>query len=222
MVYYAIVSVIPLLLLLLAGLGIALRFSAVAAETERQVLLLIETNFGPQLADSLNHLLATLQQESIIATFVSLAGLVWTASALFKHLRLGFRAIWKVDPPLVAGPLRIVVLTTLMEQLISLIMVIGGGGLLVMAFSVVAATQWLNQLVGSESLFGKATGWVLTAMSSFVVAAIIFAALLKFLPPVTIRWRDTWLAASLCAIAWVMASEFLTIYGGTVGGSAVG
>ena len=49
MVYYLLVSVVPLLLVLLAVLGLMLRFSTYAAAAEQQVLVTIENNLGPEL-----------------------------------------------------------------------------------------------------------------------------------------------------------------------------
>jgi membrane protein len=46
-----------------------------------------------------------------------------------------------------------------------------------------------------------------------IIAAITFALLFKFLPPIAIRWRDVWLATLLCSLTWVAASEFLALYG---------
>ena len=49
-------------------------------------------------------------------------------------------------------------------------------------------------------------------LSSLILAAITFAPLLKFLPPVPLRWSDVWLAVLLCSShGW--SAEFLTIYG---------
>src|SRR5215470_12280124 len=126
MVYYAIVSLIPLLLLLLAALGLLLRFSPAAAEAERQMLLRIEAGFGPDVSVTITRLLGSLEQESIIATVISLGGLLMTASVLFGHLRLSFRAIWKYEPPLVSGPMRVVVRVTIVERVIAFTMVLGG------------------------------------------------------------------------------------------------
>ena len=212
MVYYALVSLVPLLLLMLAGLGLLLRFSTIAADARGQVLAGIDANLGPELALTIKRLLTSLQQESIIATVISLAGVLLTASVLFKHLRLSFRAIWKHEPPLVSGPVRTVVLATILERLIAFVMVLGGGGLLLAAFVLIAAAGWLHRLLGSPLLLGQLTPWLLGALSSFVFAAIAFAALFKILPPVAMRWRDLWLATLLCALAWVVAGELLALY----------
>jgi membrane protein len=103
MVYYALVSLVPLLLLVLAGLGLLLRFSDQAAVVEQQVLRTVEASLRPELRTTIEGLLDRLQRESVVATFVSLSGLLLTGSKLISHLRLSFRAIWKYAPPLVSG-----------------------------------------------------------------------------------------------------------------------
>jgi membrane protein len=219
MVYYAIVSMVPVLLLLLAALGLLLRFSTTAADAERQMLEGIEARFGPELAETITRLLDTLQQESIIATAVSLIGLLLAASLLFRHLRLSFRAIWNYEPPLVAGPVRVVVWTTVLERGIAFAMVLGGAGLLLTALGLIAAAQWLDRLLGTLPLLGPGTGWLLGAASSLILAAITFGLLLRFLPPIPIRWRHVRLATLLCAVSWVAASELLALYGVLFGNS---
>jgi len=219
MIYYAIVSLIPLLLLLLAALGMLLRFSTTAAEAQQQMLLGIEASFGPELRVMIERLLNNLGQGSIIATVVSLAGLFLAASVLFRHLRLSFRAIWNYDPPLVSGPIRVVVRTTILERVIAFVMVLGGGGLLLTALVLIAATQWLDRLLGSLPMLSRTTEWLLAGVSSVILAIITFACLFRVLPPVSIRWRHVWLAASLCAVSWVVASELLALYGVFFGNS---
>ena len=219
MIYYAIVSLIPLLLLLLAALGLLLRFSATAADARQQMLLGIEASFGPELRMTITRLLNSLVQESIITTVISLAGLFLAASVLFRHLRLSFRAIWNYEPPLVSGPIRVVVRTTILERVIAFVMVLAGGGLLLVALVLITAIQWLDLLLSDVPLMSHRTEWLLTAVSSLIIATITFACLFRVLPPVSIRWRHVWLAATLCAVSWVVASELLALYGVFFGNS---
>src|SRR5215471_737848 len=109
MIYYALVSMIPIFLLLMAALGLLLRFSPIALEAQQNILIRIEASFGPQVPLTITQLLNALQRDSIIATFISVGGTLLAASVLFKHLRLAFRAIWKHKPPLVAGSMSAVV-----------------------------------------------------------------------------------------------------------------
>src|SRR5690606_8267530 len=95
MVYYALVSLVPLLLLLVSTLGLLLRFSTSAARAEQQLLAGIEASFGEQVRAAVDGALVALQAESVMATVISVLGILLAASVLFRHLRLCFRAIWK-------------------------------------------------------------------------------------------------------------------------------
>jgi membrane protein len=212
MIYYALVSMIPIVLLLMAALGLLLRFSPVALEAQQQILVRIEASFGPQLPLTIEELLKAVQRDSIVATVIGIGGILLAASVLFNHLRLAFRAIWKHSPPLVARSVTIAVRDTILERVIASVMVLGGGGLLLIALGLLVATTWLNRLLDSLSLHGQATGWFITTLSSLIITALTFALLFKFLPPIPIRWRDIWLATLLCAFICVAAGEGLSLY----------
>src|SRR5262249_42599692 len=74
MIYYALVSMIPILLLLMAALGLLLRFSPIALEVQQNMLIRIETHFGPQLPLTIKQLMNTVQRDSVPATVISLVG----------------------------------------------------------------------------------------------------------------------------------------------------
>jgi membrane protein len=212
MVYYALVSLVPLLLLLLAALGLLLRFSDLAATAGQQVLFTIETNFGTELRTTMEQLLQRLQQASVVASLISLVGLVWSASWLFHHLRLSFRAIWNYAPPWVSGSLGVVIRTTFLEKAIAFVMVLSGGVLLLAGLSLLAVMQWLSGLFLDLPLVDRVPGWLLALPSTGLMAILTFALLFKFLPPVRLRWGDVWLAAVLCAVAWIIVTEVLLLY----------
>jgi membrane protein len=219
MIYYALVSLVPLVLLMLSTLGLLLRYSDIAKGAEAQIMLAVQANFGPELRATIEGASSALQEESIIGTSIGLVALLFTASVLLRHLRLSFRAIWKRDPPLVAGSFRAAVWAILVERIIAFAMVLSGGGLLLAALLLIGATQWIYRLLGRVPLVGPTAGWVMPTASSLVLAAATFSMLFKFLPPVSIRWRDIWPAALLCAAVWVVAGELLTLYGVFFGGS---
>ncbi len=198
-VYYALVSLVPLTLLLLAGLGLLLRLSKAAAAAEQVVLTAVEGSFGAPFRTTIEHLLRGLQDSSLVATSVSLLGLVLAASVLFKHLRMTFRAVWKHAPPLVSGSVRLVLKATFQERVVAFVMVLAGGALLLAAFVSLAAIHWL-------------TGWRLALPGPLLIAPLTFALLFKYLPPVQLRWRHVWLASLLCGAAWLLSAETLALY----------
>ncbi len=227
MIYYAGVSLIPLLVLLLSGLGLLVRFwpTAVTVTAERDVLATIEEHIGAQGLVMARSLLQTLSQESYVAMFVGLAGIVFTSTNLFKQLRQGFRAIWRYEPVLI-GSLGTVVRTTILEQVIAFVMVLGGGVLLLAAIVLVASTRWINdrlfEVLSHLTLVSEIAAYLVTATGGLALAIITFWPLFKFLPPVKITWRAAWPATLLSAIAWVLAIEFLSLYGRWFGDSATG
>jgi membrane protein len=214
MVYYALVSLLPLLLLLLAALGLLLRSSHAA---EQQVLNAVENSVGTYLRSTVEESLERIQQESVVATAVALVGLLLTSSVLFRHLRLTFRAIWKYTPPLAAGTMRTAMRITVVEYLIALVMVMTGGVLLLLAIAMIAVTQWLGRLVITMPLLSNTPARLLALPGSLLIVGLTFALLLKFLPPVRLPWRHVWLAALLCTAAWIIGAEALVLSGAILG-----
>jgi len=226
MIYYAGVSMIPLLVLLLAGLGLVARFGPMAVTAQRDVLKTVECYLGPDGLAAAQSLLEMLRKESFIAMFVGLVGIVFTSAKLFKQLRHAFRAIWHYEPVLTSGSMRTVVRTTILEQLTAFLMVLGGGGLLLAGLVLVASTRWLNQRVfdvlSDLPLLSRTAGYLITAGGGLALAIITYWPLFRFLPPVKITWRAAWPATLLSAIAWLLAIEFLSLYARWFGDSATG
>lgn len=216
-IYYVGISIVPLLMLLLATLGLLLRFSSAAGELERRVLHTIDSYFGAQMATTIRALLDATQAGSVTATIVSVVGVIISASLLLRHLRLTFRAVWHFEPPLVAGPIHVRLLTIAREWLIAFIITLGGGGLMFLAVFIISGFQWIDRMLGRTPLIPQ-TSFLLAASSSFLLSAITFAALFKVLPPLRVRWRDIWLAVVLSAGVWVVATELLPLYQRVFGG----
>jgi membrane protein len=211
-VYYALVSLVPLLLLLLAALGLALHISDAASAAEKIVLDAVQTNFGIELRKTLEHLLTRLREDSFVVVSISLVGLLLTASALFKHLRLTFRAVWKQAPPLASGRVRVFLQATFMERMVAFLMVLAGGALLLATFAAMAVLQWIAAAAAGLPVLGEHLGWLLALAGALLVAPLTFALLLRFLPPVQLRWRDVALASIICGGVWLLGAEIFTIY----------
>ena len=209
MIFYALMSLVPLLLLLLAGLGLLLRRSEVAAATEQRILESIQNGFGVDLRTTVEQLLQGLQQQSVVTSIISLAGLMLTASILVTHLRLSFRALWKRPPIFISGSLPVVIWRALMEKLLAFGMVLAGGGVLLLTFAAIMGINWLT------ARFNGA--WELVVPSSLILVPLTFALLFKYLPPSPLPWRHVWLAALLCGGAWLIAVEILALYGNFFG-----
>jgi len=226
MIYYAGVALIPLLVLLLSGLGLLVKFWPTAVTAERDVVAAVEGYLGPEGPAAARSLLETLRQESYIAMLVGLAGMVFTSASLFKQLRQGFRAIWRHEPVLMSGSVATIVRTTISEQAIALVMVLAGGALLLAAVVLIVSTRWFNErlfhALGDLTLLSQIAAYLVTTAGGLVLAILTYWPLFRFLPPVRIPWRTAWPATLLSAVAWVLAIEFLSLYARWFGSSTTG
>lgn len=212
MVYYALLSLVPLLVLLMAALGWLLRLSPLATNLEHQLLSTIEITFGADLRVAVEQVSEHLQRGSILATLIGVVGLLLTSSALFGHLRMTFRAIWKQAPPLASGSLLRALRMKLTERAIAFGIMFGGGAVLLALLAIIGTLQWLAALPGNLKLLGDTLGWLLPLLGSLVIAPLIFALLLRALPPERVNWRDVRLAAILLGLTWIFGAEVLSVY----------
>jgi membrane protein len=212
MVYYALLSLVPLLVLLMAAMGWFLRLSPLAINFEQQVLSTVEITFGADLRGAVEQLSEYLQRGSPMATFIGLVGLLMTSSALFAHLRMTFRAIWKHAPPLAAGSVLLAMRMKITERVIAFGIMFGSGALLLGLLAIMGILQWLAALPGQLTFISDALGWVLPILGSLIVAPLTFALLLHSLPPVQVRWSDVRLAAVLTGLTWILGAEVLSVY----------
>ncbi len=211
MVYYALVSLVPLLLLLLAIVGWLLRVSPIAAAIEERLLVAVGTSFGPELRVTVEELLQQLQEQSLLATVVSVGGLLLTVSLLIRHLRMGFRAIWRYTPPWLSGSLLTGAWTAFREKVVAFVIVLSG------ALILLAVIATLTALHGMSEFIDRTFAWVFGLPGSLALVFVVFALLFKLLPPVDVRFRYIWLPSALCTLAWVVGVELLVLYGAFFG-----
>src|SRR5215510_944318 len=74
MVYYAFISLEPLLILVVMSLGIMLRSPRFAPVVEQHILRFVDTNFGNDVALTIAQRLDSLQRISVFAAIVSFVG----------------------------------------------------------------------------------------------------------------------------------------------------
>jgi len=209
MVYDALVSLVPLLLLVLGTLGILLRVSTTVFAAKQRVLDTIQTSFGAELRTTIEGLLRGLERQSVVATIISLIALVLSASLIIKHLRISFRAIWKHAPPLAATSLLVGIREMVVERVIAFGMMMTGALLVVAAVGLIGVVRWLSRILGAD--------WLLAIPNSLVIVPLTFALLLRYLPPVRLPWRHVWFATMLCSSVCLIGVEVMALYGSYFG-----
>ncbi len=217
--YYALFSLFPLLLLLIAGLGYVLQYWDQAINVQDEILAAVSRNFSPQLSDALNQILGGIKNNAGGATVIGLITLLIGASSVFQQLDLSFNKIWRAPEPEQAAGLVASIMQTIKTKLFSFGMVLAVGFLLLVSMALTGITQVLLDSFQEVPLIGGVAGFVIGIATTLLLNTLVFALLFKFLPNTAVRWGDVWLGALVTAVLWEIGKNLLALYIGRSGQS---
>lgn len=217
--YYTILAAAPLLVI---SVVVADKFFGDKA-VQGQLAWEIHTLVGGQAADTIQDLLRNAHEPTtgLIATILSIVSLAVGASSVVVELQSSLNLIWNVPDPSTARTWIQGAVAIVKQRFFSVLIVIGAGCLLLISLllSVFLATvgqffQWLL----------PTSGWILHLISfavTFVIVALLFAAIYKVLPDVHLRWSDVITGASVTALLFTIGKQLVAIYLGHVGLASV-
>ena len=228
--YYTLFSLAPLLIILT---GIAGRFLDDVVTSE-QIPEIIEQVVGPEAAEWISGLVegGTIFSDSssfTIATIISLGIMIWGAANIFNHIKETLNFIWGVR----AAPGRRGIISTVRGRLVAFVTVFFFGLLIVGFFLINAFMAYIIPLFETYILestfltelfpeaiqiFGdtilpswRVVQWVQYFLA-FGLMMLVFAFFYKFMPDVTIAWRDVWVGAAFTALLITIGTLGLSIY----------
>ena len=199
--YYAMFSIFPLLLGLVAVLGMLLDADALQAQLADAVSAVLPGT-GDLVTSTVRGVVAARGSMGIVAV----AGLFWSASAIFAAIRRSVNLAWDVPR---SRPF-------LKQKAIDLAMILGTGLLFVLSFGTTAAYRALSELeipllalgtVGASPLW-QPVGFVLPLLFTFA----IFASVYRFLPNTRVAWGDVWPGALVGSVAFEVAKYGFVLY----------
>lgn len=203
--YYTAFSIAPLLLLVISIAGLV--FGREAAEG--QVFAQLQGLLGPDAASAIQEGIANSDNTGAgaISVIIGLATLIWSASNVFSQLQDALNTIWEVKADPDAG-----IVTTVRRRFLSMTMVLGIGFLLLVSLMLSAGIAAVGAFF-SGLLPGGAIVWqALNFALSFAVIALLFAAIYKVLPDVTIAWSDVWIGAGFTALLFTVGKLLIGLY----------
>ena len=162
-----------------------------------------------EIADSVDAAIADAGPTVSVIGVVALGGLFWAASGMMTSVRSAFRAIWgsDADRPYLRG------------KLLDLVLVVGAGVLVVIAFGlslvVQVVTETSTEIVRKLGHGGSATaglGALAELCGSLALAFVAFTLLYRVVPPVAPRLREVVPGAVVAAVGVQLASAGFSIY----------
>ena len=210
--YYTMFSIAPLILIVISTAGLVFGEEAVRGEIFGQLQGLM----GDQGAQAVQGLLESVSEpkEGMAGTIIGTVLLLIGATTVFGELQDAFDRIWRVpDRDKTGGAWQLI-----RARLLSFGIILGIGFLMMVSliFSAVMAAlgKWWGPLFSNL----EALATILNFVFSFVLMTAMFAMLYKFMPRVTIHWRDVWAGAAVTALLFTIGKILIGIY---IGKSAI-
>jgi len=216
--YYTVFSLAPLILVLLAIVGVIFRDNPAGAwnKITQQISYFLDPS-ALQVVQSIAQK-ASQPGKSTIATIIGIALALFGASGVFGQLQDALNTIWGVKAKPGTG-----LWGFLRARFLSFAMVGGICFLLLVSLAVEALLKGFSHYVQSVLPGGIGIAVSVYLVFDFAVVVLLFAMIFKFLPDVQIQWRDVWIGAIITAILFGIGKWLLGFYlGSGAAGSAYG
>jgi membrane protein len=214
--YYTLLSMAPLILLTVAAAGLVFGYEAVQGQIVEELRGLV----GEAGAEVAQTVIANASSPagSAVSIVIGILTLLFGATTVFVQLQEALDTIWDVE----RAPKSSALLGFLKDRLASLGMVLGIGFLLLVSLVISAALSafggWTSGAFGTAALLQVAN-----VVTSLAVVTVLFAMIFKFLPDVSLRWRDVWFGAAVTAVLFTLGKFLIGLYLGRASiGSAYG
>jgi membrane protein len=208
--YYTVFSLAPLILILLAIVGLIFRHDPAGAWNRmvEQMSYFLDQSAIQVVRDIAQN--ASHPSKGIMATAVGIALALFGASGVFGQLQDALNTIWGVK----AKPGRSFH-EFLRARFLSFAMVAGVCFLLLVSLVVEAVLKAFSHTVTSSMPGGSTVALAVYFVFDFAVVGLLFAGIFKFLPDAKIQWRDVWMGAGLTALFFLIGKWALGLYLGS-------
>src|SRR5438093_8075776 len=208
--FYTVLSLAPLVLILLALIGVIFRHDPAGAWTKltEQMSYFLDKSAIQVVQDIART--ASTPGKSTLATIIGIALALFGASGVFGQLQAALNTIWGVK----AKPGRSI-WRFVRSRFLSFALIAGIGFLLLVSLVIETGIKALSHYL--QSMLPGALTVIVPVYLTFdlVIVTAVFTMIFKILPNATTRWRDVWIGAVLTAILFLIGKWALGIYLGS-------
>ncbi len=198
--YGTLFSLPSLLLIVIFIAGLVLGPQAASGQIQAQLTKTIGAQAAGEI-QTMVHNIANNRRGGLIATALGIAGLLLSATSVLIQLQQSLNRAWKVT--ITASGLKNFALRRVRSGLLA-----AGAGVLAMVSLVIgsAVTALAGMIPFAQAArFGD-------LLSSIVIFALIFGAILKVMPDVKLRWGDVLIGGLFIAILFVLGKFLIALY----------
>ena len=205
--FFAIFSLAPLLLLVVALAGLVFGQDQTSAEIQRQ----FESLMGSDSAQFVAGVISRASKGSGgVAAVVSIGTLIFGATGVFVQLKAALNRVWGVQ--IKSEKTRDTLVRLIWGRVASFAMMLVIAFLLLVSLAVSAAlaalARWSSELIPERELLMR----TINGLISFAVLTFLFCAAFKILPDVRIAWRVVWFGGAVTALLFTIGKELIGVY----------
>ena len=206
--YYAVLSLPGLLVIVINIVGLVWGVEIVQGQLTDE----ISKALGSDAATSIQTMIIETQNtdNSLLATILGIAVLIFAAAGVFYHLQLSLNQIWKVTPKNNPSFTKMV-----LDRARSFAFILAVGFLLLISFFITTAISALNDYI--RSMLPELVIYIaftLDFLVSIAIITILFALIFKYLPDAKIKWKTVWIGALITSVLFVIGKFLLGLYFG--------
>ncbi len=206
--YYLALSLFPMFLLLIAGVGLVMRFTSLGHDAELQILEMVKDHCSETLQAQVREVLAQLRDHSVVGGPFGLATALLAAIGVFYQFEKAFDKIWRVTTHDKGGwqsTVRRIILRRIMA--FTLFTCVGLAIVCTLAANVAigALRQWMAQL----HITGSVAIVFVDATATMLLNAIAFSVLYRWLPKRRPTWGHAFRGGLLVSVIWEGGRQFL-------------
>jgi membrane protein len=209
--YFTALSLAPLLVVVIAAIGLLVNQETIRAE----ILVQVESAVGADAAALVDGLIANAMNQGggLISIILGVGGLLLGAAAATNNLQVALDLIFDVPPQARPSGLLEIVKT----RLISFAMLLVVGFLLLVSLVASTALSVLNAHVLSLMPLAELLVGLLNIGLSFAMTTLLFALIFRYLPSIRLTWRDVIVGAAVTAALFTVGRTLLGSYLGSSG-----
>src|SRR5436305_13637573 len=208
--YYTVFCLAPLVLVLLAIVGLIFRNDPGGAwnKITEQMSYFLDKSAVEVVQNIAQK--AAQPNKSLLATIIGILLVLFGASGVFGQLQDALNTIWGVKAKPAGG-----VLSFLRSRFLSFAMVVGGCFLLLVSLTLESmlkgCSHYIQRALPGGIVIAMAVYWIF----DLSIVILLFAIIFKFLPDAKIQWRDVWIGAAMTAIFFAFGKWALGLYLGS-------
>jgi membrane protein len=206
--YYSVFSLGPIIVIAIAIAGLFFSHEAVTSQVTSSVKEMMGDNGAKAIEAMLGG--ASRPAEGALATILGTGALLFAAIGVVVQLKDALNVVWEVEESKESGLWHFA-----RNYVLSFAAVLALGFLLLVSLLVTAVLAATGKFAAPYMPEGILH--VVSMLVSFAVVTVLFAMMFKWLPDVSVAWRDVWLGAFLTALFFEVGKAAIGFYIGKQG-----